>query len=195
MDASKKQQGIDEYAARVIRHKARQLVGTAGFTKSDREDLEQEMTLDVLQRLPKFDASKATHKTFVARIIERKISKLLRHQASEIRDYRRESYSLDERIDDGDGSTVARGETIGREELDRRLGRRRRSGQEEWEFAQDVAATLARLPEHLRRLCELLKTGSISEAAREMGVPRTTLNDHVKKLREIFEDAGSRGYL
>jgi len=195
MDASKKQQGIDEYAARVIRHKARQLVGTAGFTKSDREDLEQEMMLDVLQRLPKFDANKATHKTFVARIIERKISKLLRHQASEMRDYRRESYSLDERIDDGDGSTVARGETIAQEELDRRLGRRKRSDQEEWELAHDVAATLARLPEHLRRLCELLKTGSISEAAREMGVPRTTLNDHVKKLREIFEDAGLRDYL
>ena len=52
-------EGIDEYAVRIIKHKARQLVGRAGFTESDREDLEQEMMLDLLRRLPKFDPKRA----------------------------------------------------------------------------------------------------------------------------------------
>jgi RNA polymerase sigma-70 factor (ECF subfamily) len=195
MDASKKQQEVNEYAAKVIRHKARQLVGTAGYTESERDDLEQEMMLDLLMRLPKYDANKATQKTFVARIIERKISTLIRHHTCEMRDYRREACSLNERLEAENGATVELSETVAQEERDRMTGRRSRSAQEDWEFAQDMAATLARLPENLRRFCELLMTGNISDAAREMGVPRTTLNDHVKKLREIFEDAGLRDYL
>ena len=38
--------GIDPYAAGLIRFKTRQLVGQAGFTASDREDIEQELILD-----------------------------------------------------------------------------------------------------------------------------------------------------
>lgn len=195
MQTNQKQNEINEYAAKVIRHKARHLVGTAGYTESDRDDLEQEMMLDVITRTPKFDQNKGTHKTFVARIIERKISKLIRHRTSEMRDYRREACSLNERVDDGDGSTVERGDLLSQEDADFRCGRRNRTGAEEMEFLQDMDATLSALPAHLRRLCEYLKTGTISDAAREMGVPRTTLNDHVKKLRAIFEDAGLRDYL
>jgi RNA polymerase sigma-70 factor (ECF subfamily) len=195
MDASKKQQEIDEYAAKVIRHKARQLVGTAGYTESDRDDLEQEMMLDLLMRLPKFNPDKATQKTFVARIIERKISKLIRHRTCEMRDYRREACSLNGCLEAENGMTIELSETIAQEELGRRTGRRSRSAQEKWEFAQDMATTLSRLPEHLRRICDLLKTRTVSDAAREMGIPRTTINDHVKKLRDLFEDAGLRNYL
>ena len=195
MQANQEQRGISDYAAALIRCKARQLVNKAGFTKDDVEDLEQEMTLDLLMRLPKFDVNKATQKTFVARLVERKISKLIRHRRQEMRDYRRRARSLNEPIKDEDGGIVERGDTIAEEEINRRLGRRSRTAQEDLELALDTAETLSRLPEHLRRLCELLKTGTIAEAARQLGIPRTTLNDHVRKLREMFEHAGLRDYL
>ena len=41
--------GIDDYAVRLIKHKARQLIGSAGFTESDRDDLEQDLMLDLLR--------------------------------------------------------------------------------------------------------------------------------------------------
>lgn len=195
MQSSQKQQEINEYAARVIRHKAKHLVGTAGFTESDRDDLEQEMMLDVITRLPKFDANKGTPKTFVARIIERKISKLIRHRTSDMRDYRREAFSLNENMEDGDGGSVERGDLVSRESIDPVVASNSRSGVDEMAFLQDMEAVLSGLPGHLRRLCEILKTGTVSDAAREMGIPRTTLHDHVTKLRSLFEDAGLREYL
>lgn len=195
MQSNQKQHGINEYAARVIRHKAKHLVGTAGFTESDRDDLEQEMMLDVITRLPKFDANRGTPKTFVARIIERKISKLIRHRTSDMRDYRREAFSLNENIEDGDGGCIERGDLVSRESIDPVVASNSRTGVEEMAFLQDLESVLVGLPDHLRRLCEILKTGSISDAAREMGVPRTTLHDHVTKLRSLFEDAGLREYL
>jgi len=50
-------EGIDEYAVQLIKYKARQLVGRVGFTESDRDDLEQELMLDLLRRLPKYNVS------------------------------------------------------------------------------------------------------------------------------------------
>jgi RNA polymerase sigma-70 factor (ECF subfamily) len=195
MQSSQKQQEVNQYAANVIRYKARQLVGKAGFTESDRDDLEQEMMLDVIARLPKFDPNKATQKTFVARIIERKISKLIRHRTSEMRDYRREAFSFNDSIEDGDGGSVDRGDLVSQESVDPSVAVNSRTGVDEMAFLHDMEAVLSGLPDHLRRLCEILKTGSVSDAAREMGVPRTTLNDHVRKLRSLFEDAGLRAYL
>ena len=196
MSANQKQQcELSDYAIRLIRHRARRLVATAGFAPGDIEDIQQDLIVDLLERLPKFDPAKATHKTFVARVIDRKVAKLIRHRNSQKRDPRREACSLNECIDDGEGGSVERIQTIAAEEADRGLGRQARSDQETAELSLDVEEVLNRLPDNLRRLCELLKTGSIADAARAMGVPRTTLNDHVKKLREFFEAAGLRDYL
>jgi len=196
MSANQKQQcELSDYAIRHIRRRARQLARTEGFAAQDIEDIRQDLIVDLLERLPKFDPAKATCNTFVARIIERKVAKLIRDRNCEKRDPRREECSLNECIDDGEGGSVEHIQTIAAEEADRRLGRQARSDQETAELALDVEAVLKRLPDNLRRLCELLKTGSIADAARAMGVPRTTLHDHVKKLRQVFEAAGLRDYL
>jgi RNA polymerase sigma-70 factor (ECF subfamily) len=196
MSANQKQQyELSDYAIRHIRHRARQLARTEGIAAQDIEDIRQDLIVDLLERLPKFDPAKATCNTFVARIIDRKVAKLIRDRNCEKRDPRREECSLNECIDDGEGGSVERVQTIADDEADRRLGRQARSDQETAELALDVEAVLKRLPDNLRRLCELLKTGSIADAARAMGVPRTTLHDHVKKLREVFEAAGMRDYL
>ena len=71
-------EGIDEYAVQLIRYKARQLVGRVGFTESDRDDLEQELMLDLLRRLPKYNPDRAQRNTFIARVVEHKIATIIR---------------------------------------------------------------------------------------------------------------------
>jgi RNA polymerase sigma-70 factor (ECF subfamily) len=195
MDANQKRKGINDYAAELIRHKARQLVGKAGFSWTDIEDMEQEMTLDLLSRMSNFDPDKATYNTFAARIVEHKISKLFRHRKREIRDYRREACSLDDPIEDPEGKTIRRAHTIGQDEADIRLGRRTRAHEEEAQLRIDVSLVLARLPDDLREVAERLKVETISKAARSLGIPRNTLYGSVKRLRLLFEDYGLRDYL
>jgi len=186
---------IDDYALRHIRHRARQLARTEGFTAQDIEDIQQDLIMDLLERLSKFDATKATCNMFVTSIIDRKVAAFIRDRNCKKRNPRREECSLNECIDDGEGGSIERIQTIAADETDRWLGRQARSDQETAELALDVEEVLKRLPDNLRRLCEFLKTGSIADAARAMGVPRTTLHDHVKQLREVFEAAGMRDYL
>ena len=195
MDASQKRQGLSDSAAKTIRHKARQLVDTAGFKRHDLKDIEQELRLDLLQRLPKFNPNKATHETFVARLIERKISKLIRYRTQEKRDFRRESFSLNDRIDDPESESIERISTVGQDEADIRIGKRRRSREEEAQLRVDVSLVLSGLPNDLRELAELLKTHTITQAAESLGIPRSTLYGARDRLRCIFENAGLKKYL
>jgi RNA polymerase sigma-70 factor (ECF subfamily) len=195
MGAHKKQIEINATILSVIRHQARKLVGTAGFTESDREDIEQDLILYLLTRLPKYDPDKAAEITFVTHVIDRKARNLIRHRTCEMRDYRREAYSLNEPTESSEGANADRGALITQEDFDKGRGLDDWSTQEDWEFTQDVAATLTCLPKHLRRLCEHLMDGNITDAARAMGIPRSTACDHVKKVREYFENAGMRNYI
>ena len=70
MGSDNQYDGIDPYAAGLIRFKARQLVGQAGFTASDREDIEQKLILDLLRRLPKYNPKRAQLNTFIARVVD-----------------------------------------------------------------------------------------------------------------------------
>jgi len=195
MQANQKQPEIGDYAAKLIRCKARQLVGKAGFTWDDVEDLEQEMTLDLLLRLPKFDPDKAAHTTFVARVTERKISKLLRDRKRERRDFRRIARSLNDPIEDGEGESTERAYTIDQDEVDIRMGHRHCSREEEAHLRLDVSLVVSGLPEDLREIAKRLQTETITEAAKSLGIPRSTLYGKIDRLKLLFENAGLRDWL
>ena len=72
----------------------------SGFTESDRDDLEQEMMLDLLQRLPKYNPDRAQRNTFIARVVEHKIATLIEARKAGLRDYRLCRCSLNDRFED-----------------------------------------------------------------------------------------------
>jgi RNA polymerase sigma factor (sigma-70 family) len=195
MDANQKHPEINEYAESAIRVKARQLVGTAGFTTSDVADIEQELRVELLLRLPKFDPQKATYNTFVTRIVEGKAAKLVRHRMRELRDYRRNCCSLDDVVEDGDGCFVARAETMDRDETDIRTDKRARTREEQAQLQTDVAFALETLPDDLRAVAEcVMESATLAEATKKLGMPRMTLYGALERLRRQFEDAGVGDY-
>jgi RNA polymerase sigma-70 factor (ECF subfamily) len=188
-------QGIDDYAVQLIKYKARQLVGRVGFTESDREDLEQEMVLDLLRRLPKFDPKRAGRNTFIARIVEHKVATIIEAQKAGMRDYRLCSCSLNDRLEDEEGRSIERMETIDQEDYLRRTGKLSRPMSELRHLSIDLRIAVQTLPPELRELCKRLQTESVTEISRDTGIPRGTIYESIKKLRAIFEDAGLKDYL
>jgi len=191
-------QGVEEgslskYARTLIACKARRLVGRAGFTRSDVEDIQSELTLHLLERLPRFNPKKSRLNTFITRVVEDMAEKLVRHRTMEKRDFQREACSLNEDIKNGEGVLTERAETLSREEHDVRL--RGRAPQNASDMALDVERVMSRLPKELRELCELLQTMSVTDAARKLGIPRSTVRGRVRKLREVFHKAGVQDYL
>ena len=186
--------GIDPYAVRVIRHKAQKLVGHAGFTESDRKDLEQEMMMDLLHRLPKYNPKLSQRNTFIAQVVEHKIAMIIAARKAGLRDYRLCDCSLNDQLEDDEGGSVDRMETIDQEDYLSRTGRLSRSSPEIRDLALDIRMTLDSLSPELRELCSLLGTDTVLEISREKGIPRGRIYESLKELREIFEDAGLRKY-
>jgi len=195
MDFRNRYDGIEEYAVRIIKHKARQLIGSAGFTESDREDLEQEMMLDLLRRLPKYDSGRAQRNTFIARVVEHRIATIIEERVAGKRDWRLCTASMNDRFDLGEGGSIERLEVYDMDEYLRQTGRLSRSSSERLHLLIDLGLAIASLPPELRNLCERLKTESVTEISRDTGVPRGTLYDRIKELRNLFEDKGLRDYL
>jgi len=181
---------VDEYARRLISWKAKQLVGKAGFTESDREDIEQELTLDLLERLPNYDPSRASKHTFIARVVAHKIARLIERRTAAKRDHSRAVVSLSELVGLEEVHLEPRAATV--EEGGTGAYRSRAKSRD---LAFDLAELLQNLPEELRTLCERLKTQSVSDVCRETGVPRSTIYEWMKRLRGSFSERGLDKYL
>ena len=185
---------FDRFTRGIIRRKVKQLIGRAGFKTQDGEEIEQDLIWRVLQSLPSFDPGQAHRNVFVTTVVERYVANVLRNKRAGKRDCRRVC-SLNVVIAEDSEETVELGDTIGQRELDAQRCRYPRSDEELAQLAQDMADVIATLPDELRDLAERLKTQNVSEIARDMGIPRTTLHESVRRLRRRFENAGLKDYL
>jgi RNA polymerase sigma factor (sigma-70 family) len=158
----------------LIRRKSRQMARRAALTEQDCEDLEQEVLLRLLRRLPPPEFGRARFEALVLTILRHTAANLLRARRAAKRGYGRARP-----LYPGDDVPAARG----------------RGAQDLADLADDLASVLARLPPEDRDLAEHLKCQSIAAVARERGVPRTTLCAAIRRLRARFERAGLRGYL
>ena len=71
----------------IIKRKAKQLVGRAGFKQQDIEDLEQDLMLRLIQGLQSFNPEIAHQKSFVTAIVERAVATILRDANAGKRDH------------------------------------------------------------------------------------------------------------
>jgi len=184
MDYKNSYDGLDEYAANLIKNKARQLVGKAGLTQHDQSDIEQDLMIDLLCKMKHFNPAKGKKTTFMARMIERRISTIFEARFAQCRDWRK-CYSLNKTIDNGEGLQTEMIELLSND-----VDSNRTSDLELSSLKMDVKQVLDSLPDDLKELCLKLKENTVSEIAREMGVPRGTLYGRIKKIRNAFLAAG-----
>jgi len=181
---------LDRVEEWLVRCRARQLVGKAGFTASDVEDIEQDMRVDVLQRLTRFDPARSNRHTFVAMLVRRCAASILECQRAEKRNRGQRPQSLNARVRDGEGCEVELHQTI-----DTHTGRSGSSDEQHRDLIADVRRVVASLPNDLRPWCEVLGEAGIREAARALRVPRSRLQRIKSELRAAFEAAGLADYL
>ncbi|MBK8915019.1 MAG: sigma-70 family RNA polymerase sigma factor [Phycisphaerales bacterium] len=171
---------LDEYATTLIRLKARQLIGQYGFSRSDREDLEQELTLNLLIRLSRFDPSKGQPATFVRMVVDRRVASLIRERKSLSRDYRRARHLLDEISDEiGDGS----------------LTEPAVDDQHERDLAMDMAEALDTLSDVQRSIAESLRDAPLTEVARKHHCSREAMRRHAEQVRRHLARRGLDQYI
>jgi len=173
---------LDEYARKLIRLKAGQLVGTYGFTTSDREGLEQRLALHLIEHMDQFDPEQGSRNTFLNRIVDRRIISILRQRFAQRRDYRR-TVPLDEAMADQNGER--------REPVDRRRACVDRSS----DLAIDLSDVIESLDGDTRHMFGLLMHESVAETARRLGLTRAEARTRIARIRKLLTDSGLEVYL
>lgn len=105
------QELFDDRTLKLIRERVKRLIGRHGFTASDRDDLEQDMTLHLLECLRRQQQLIDAPEGFFRKVVARHAVTLIRRRKAEKRDHRRLN-SLHEKVLDEDGEYVERARTI-----------------------------------------------------------------------------------
>ena len=147
-----------------------------GSAVGDWDDLRQDLALDCLRRLPKFDASRGDWKGFVRGVVRNHACVLA---ARQIR--RPEVRPLDTGADCGRPLEAAAGET---DDL---------PSKDFWpvlELTLDTQRVLADLPHELQTLARSLAHMPISAICRRTGLSRFRVERKLRRIRAAFEAAG-----
>ncbi|MFN9603236.1 MAG: RNA polymerase sigma factor [Planctomycetota bacterium] len=182
------------FTLKVVRKYARRLIQRGCFSEDERGAVEQELMAKVLENWPKFDESVGHHKSFVCTIVSKSSLNLSRRIDAKCRGSR--PVSLSSIIHDPFDGATELAQTIGENELDRRLERKPRlSPTDRVALLHDLQQVMASLTLKQADLIERLKTQSLATIAHELGIPRSTLGSRLAVIREKFREAGLQEYL
>jgi len=168
-------------ARAIIRSGAWRLYRCLGGGAEDVQDYEQELMLQLWLSAHKFDPKKAHFNIWVTTVVERTVEKILRKRRARKRSAGAVR-SLDAPAADGEPT-----EGPAQPGTDRDTERA--------DLRADVDEVLPLLPAKLRRIAEGLRGRSVSQLARQLRIPRATLQYQVEQLRRPFEAVGLRKYL
>ena len=187
---------LPQYITTLIQVMVQKTVGRYRLTESDRDDLEQQIAMEVVRRRAKFDPGRVQEKTFLAWLAKHARADIIAARKAGNRDYRREEGSLDQWVQDDSGGWELRGETITEDDAGRRVGRPGMSREEQHDLRSDLRDAAAALPDRLREIFEHYTVlGSAREVAKATGLHHSSVCDSLKQIKQHLETAGLEVYL
>jgi hypothetical protein len=193
MESANNYEGLDPLAANLVRRHARRLVRSGAIPASDLEDAEQDLMVHALAHIGKHDERLGHAPAFYDRVIGTKARHIAEHRLAMRRRPKAPVLALEHGLSAGAADAEPGG--ISEEQL-RRVGPEpMRSEAETLRLRIDVRAAIERLPPVQREIAARLLGGSVSDAARELGVARSSLYPHVAAIRAAFAEAGLDGYV
>jgi|GEM_PF-1263289 len=167
---------IIEFATKVISSEVRTLRVRGVIRRDDEEDIASTLMLQLLEAWGGFNSARAPAAAFVHQIVSTRLISILRKRSAQKR----------------------RGRTVSIDASDERLVDRT-SATADWQRQIDIKCdlkdALKQLTPKQREICDILLREAVTPAAREMGVPRSTLRDAIAKINTTFSDAGLDQYL
>ncbi len=172
---------------------ANRIAGTFCYTHEDREDLEQDLILAVIEKADEFDPSRGSIRTFVGTVIRGKALMELRRRKREANRGKTIPCLHDETIEDD--TVVAYHETLDRTACMNRMGRSEDDQFLISDLGHDVAVALTFLTPRQRRISRLLTKTDKAATAHRLGISRQTLYREIEAIRQALVKRGVQAYL
>lgn len=157
-----------ELAMLVARCVALRPRGGRQLQPADLEDTVQQLVLIAFEAWPRFDESRGKARTFISRVMRRRLASQTRRRLAQKRGGLRQRVSFEDAID---AVVVA----------DEKVATQRRI---------DVEAVVATLPAELQLICRLLKEYTVAEVARQLHLTRSAVEYRISCIRSHFISSG-----
>ncbi len=182
---------FSEYAKDCIRVKARQLAKRSEFRQSDEDDLQQELWLTLLKRAPDYDPKRGSSNTFIDRVVNSAAGMVVRHTYRQKRALGRKALSIERTSvkDNGDGKCRL-ADCLSNDDLSRRTYAFPTDEIARLDDIDAVTQALDNMPEEIRMVCRHVMGGTISSAARDLGVSRHQIRTALQSARPYLERVG-----
>lgn len=160
---------------------ARGMIGRAGITADDIEDVQQDLRLAILSAMRHYDPARSSPETYASRVIRSACVDIVRARHAQCRDTRREDYSMDAIEPESEASDTKMPSKDYRHDID---------------MAIDIRNAMADLSPSDLRVAEMMLDGSgPQEIAAETGVQRWRIYDAIDRIRALFLSRGLDAYI
>lgn len=182
---------LSEYARKLIRKKARRLAWRADFSRTDEDDIVQEITMHLLMQSEHLDPARAPTGAFVTLVIDTAIANLIRKaRRQSTKPVDAEVESLDVMVTVSGEPPVALESLITIEDGQRRTRSFAPSDAEVFEDREAFGHAFNKLPKDLKRICNELMSVPPLEATRNLGITRHQMRLAMEMIREYFVGTG-----
>jgi RNA polymerase sigma factor (sigma-70 family) len=182
---------LTAYAKSLISFKAKQLCRKARFSRSDEEDLVQDLTLALLEKRNQYDVARgASIDTFANRVVISKVKMILRDRRRTKRAAGFKAASLDCDTAQGTDGPAPLSQMIDGDDRARRGTSGPPDPLASLERHEALTAVMASLPPDLADFAQQMCSGSVHSAARRLGISRRRADATVTELRRRLEAAG-----
>lgn len=165
-----------QFTSMVISRRIQTLQCSGAIRKGEEEDFAAELMLHILSVWDKFDPKRGTREAHINTVVSTRSVSLLRKRKARKRGGARPTVD----VEPGECSDPRTdGEAAERQS----------------DLKADLEVIMERLSPMQRRLVNRLMRDAVKPVADALGMPRSTLRGHCRRMRDIFQDAGLEDYL
>ena len=169
---------FSENISSYVRIKAKELIDSKHFPPDLLSDIQQDFALEIVRQMEKYNPEKSKEYTFAQRVIEHKIANMLKHKNALCRN----------------GSACLSFSDLKNEDINK-VDLMTPDCTYSYGMKHDLQEITAALPEELYDICTLLQSMSIADIVREVGLPRSTVFNRIKRIRKLFKEKYLDKYL
>ena len=181
---------VDELVLETIRRTVAKAISRGVFSKSDEDDLVQDIAIKVMSKIGCYDSTRATFAAFCTVIAKDHLYRRRRRERS-----RPQVESLDVKKSDEHGNPYREVERLEEAHSITAKYARCRSHEELFDLKHDTKVAIEKLPCELQQMCELsLEFESVTELAVQTGASRSTIYRRRQEVRIAIKSTCLEGY-
>jgi DNA-directed RNA polymerase specialized sigma24 family protein len=179
--------GIDPRITRIIAKEAESVTHSLGFTESFVQDVEQDLHITVLSKLP--DSSEECFEKYVQQIVNNRAADIVRWHQRDRRTTKSEAFSMNAPCPESDDPDEQIAGIVDLESRRRSSFGISPSWHEHREQKADISNALAKLPNDLRLLADALEAsqGNLVEASRLSGLSHKQARNMRERLQKTLK--------